>query len=125
VILSALLVLTGLFSSGEHNGGPFAGLYGLSLGEAHEFLFRILQIAVVLHLAGVGIESIKAKDALVPAMITGVKLRRPDEAGADAQRAKTGVLLVALMAALAVSAWLMSSPPSHLAPAAIEHEIDD
>jgi cytochrome b len=125
LILSALLVITGLFSNGEHNGGPFAGLYGLDLGEAHELIFRLLQIVVVLHLAGVAIESVKARDALVPAMITGFKSRRGDEAGANAQRAKSGMLLVALAAALTLSAWLMASPPSHVAPTAIEHENDD
>ncbi|MGD9980553.1 MAG: cytochrome b/b6 domain-containing protein [Hyphomonadaceae bacterium] len=71
LILSALLVFTGLFSSGEHNAGPFAGFFGFDLGEAHEFFFRILQAVVVLHLAGVAIESVRAGDALVPAMISG------------------------------------------------------
>lgn len=125
LILSAVLVFTGLFSSGEHNAGPFAGFFGLDLGEVHEFFFRVLQAVVVVHLAGVAIESVRAHDALVPAMITGVKLRRADEAGGDAQRATIGALLVALTAAIGVSVWLMASPPSPLAGAGIEQEYDD
>ena len=37
------VVVTGLFSGGEDNAGPFAGLWGLELSDAHEVLFRVLQ----------------------------------------------------------------------------------
>lgn len=125
IIVTSPLVISGLFSGGEDNAGPFAGAYGLNLGEAHEALFRVLQVLVVLHIAGVAIESIRARDALVPAMISGVKLRRTDEAGLDARRAGAGMLALALIASLTVSVWLMAQPPSHLGPAAIERVDED
>lgn len=125
LIVSLLVAVTGLFSSGEGAAGPFAGLLGLNLGEAHEALFRVLQVIVVLHVAGVALESVRARDALVPAMISGFKWRRSSEAGVDAKRAKPAALLVAVLTAIAVSTWLIMSPPAHVAPTVIEHEIDD
>ena len=125
LIVTSLLVLTGLFSGGEDNAGPFAGFYGLDLSEAHEAIFRVLQILVVLHIAGVAIETLKTRDALVPAMITGVKLRRAEEAGVNARRAGAGVILIALTGAITVSVWLMAQPPSHLAPAVVERVNED
>jgi cytochrome b len=125
LIVTSLVVITGLFSGGEGNAGPFAGAFGVNFGETHEALFRVLQIIVVLHVAGVAIESVRARDALVPAMITGDKMRRPDEEGAPARRAGAAALALALIAALTVSAWLMASPPPHLSSPAIERAIDD
>lgn len=125
LITTALLVGTGLFSSGEENAGPFAGAFGLDIGEAHEALFRVLQILVVLHVVGVSVETVKTRDPLVPAMITGVKPRRPDEDGIDARRAGVAPLLVALAIAVAVSASLMAAPPAHFGQAPIAHENDD
>lgn len=117
----AAVVVTGLFSGGEDNAGPFESLWGLELSELHELLFRVLQGLVVVHVLGVVVESIKAKDALVPAMITGVKHRRVDEPGADAKRAALASLLIALVLGATASAWLMSQP---LAPVDAEDERD-
>ena len=125
LIISTLVVVTGLFSGGEDNSGPFAGLWGLNLGEAHEALFRALQILVVVHLAGVVVGSLKTKDALVPAMITGSKTRRGDEPGANARRAGVAALLAALIAATVVTASLMMAPPSHLVSGASSAHHDD
>lgn len=108
----AAVVVTGLFSGGEENAGPFAGLWGLELSEAHEILFRVLQGLVVMHVLGVAVETLKAKDALVPAMITGVKRRRIDEPGADAKRAAMPSFLVALVVGSAAAVLLMSQPPA-------------
>lgn len=122
---TALLVVTGLFSGGEDNGGPFAGYWGLNLAETHEALFRVLQGLVVIHLAGVALTSVKTKDALVPAMITGAKTRRGNEPGANARRAGLAALLAAVIAATALSAWLMNTPPSHLTSTGSAAEGDD
>lgn len=110
--VTAGIVFTGLFSGGEANAGPFAGLWGLELSEVHEALFRALQALVVVHILGVVVESLKTKDALVPAMITGAKRRRPDEPGDDAKRAGLVALIVALSAGACVSLALITQPPS-------------
>ena len=73
-----VIVLTGLFSGAEENAGPFAGMWGLELSEVHEAAFRVLQALVVVHVLGVLIETVRAKDALVPAMITGLRPRASD-----------------------------------------------
>ncbi len=107
--LVAGIVVTGLFNDGEHNAGPFAGAIG-DVGEIHELLFRILQAVVVVHLAGVAFETLKTKDALVPAMITGMKARRADEAASDARRAGPVALVAAVTLGAATAVWLASLP---------------
>lgn len=108
--ITAGVVFTGLFSGGEDTSGPFTGLWGLELSEAHEVLFRVLQVLVVVHLVGVVVESVKAKDALVPAMITGSKRLRADEPGEHAKSASRFALIVALVLGIAVSLGLMLQP---------------
>lgn len=104
------VVITGLFSGSDESVGPLAGRWGLELLEVHEFLFRVLQGLVVLHVLGVLIESLKAKDALLPAMITGAKRRREDEPGRDARRAGVLALIIAVLAGVLTSAALVSLP---------------
>ena len=116
------LVFTGLFSGGEDNSGPFAGLWGLQLSEAHEILFRVLQALIVVHVLGVVVGSWKAKDALVPAMITGVKRRSANEPVSDARRASLFALIFAAGLGIAVSAALMSVPPSTIQTTQFVHE---
>lgn len=112
----AAIVVTGLFASGEENAGPFAGFWGLNLSDAHEVLFRILQGLVAVHVLGVVVETLKARDALVPAMITGVKRRRADEPGNDARHASSLSLLLALGAGAIVTLALVSQPPARPVP---------
>lgn len=106
------IVITGLFSGGQENAGPLAGFWGPDLTDAHEILFRALQALVVVHVLGVIVESVKAKDALVPAMITGSKRRRADEPGEAAKRASLAALLLALALGAGAAAALMNLPPS-------------
>lgn len=108
----AAIVVTGLFASGEENAGPFAGLWGLDLADAHEVLFRILQGLVAVHVLGVVVETLKARDALVPAMITGAKRRRADEPGNDARHASTVNLLLALGVGALATFALVAQPPA-------------
>jgi cytochrome b len=121
----AVIVVTGLFSGGEENAGPFAGLWGLELSDVHDVAFRVLQGLVIVHLIGVAVETFKAKDALVPAMITGLKQRRPDEPGANARRAGFLTLIVALGLGAATTAALVSMPPSTLVPSERGGEAED
>jgi cytochrome b len=106
----AVIVVTGLFSGDDLNAGPFAGLWGLELFEAHEAAFRVLQVLVVVHVLGVVVETLRAKDALVPAMITGWKRRTKEESGSDARRAAAGALVAAVLVGAALAAVLMSQP---------------
>lgn len=103
------IVVTGLFNDGEHNAGPFAGALG-DIGEIHELLFRVLQGLIVIHLLGVVFETLKTKDALVPAMITGAKMRRADEAAKPAAKATLPAFLGALALGIATTAVLASLP---------------
>lgn len=107
---TATIVVTGVFSSGEEAGGPFAGMWGIDLGEVHETAFRVLQGLVVLHVLGVIVESWKARDALLPAMFTGSKTRRPDEPGVDASRAGVVAFVLAAGAGLLTAAALWAQP---------------
>lgn len=116
------VVVTGLFSGGEHNAGPFAGAWGLELSELHEALFRLIQALVVVHLLGVLVETLRTKDALVPAMITGSKRRREGEAGEHARPARIASLLVALATAIGVAGALMILPPVQIEAANDENE---
>lgn len=116
------VVVTGLFSGDEGNAGPFAGLWGIELSNAHEVLFRVLQGLVIIHVLGVLVESLKAKDALVPAMITGSKRRRADEPGVDAKRASMIALIVALAAGIAISFALLTQPSANVR---VGSEIDE
>lgn len=109
--VTATVVVTGLFSSHESFAGPFAGVGGLQLSDLHEGAFRVLQALVAVHVLGVVVETFKAKDALVPAMITGSKSRRGDEPGVDARRAGLLALCVAVAAGAGVSAYLVTAPP--------------
>ncbi len=104
------VVVTGLFSGDEGNAGPFSGLWGVELSELHEVLFRVLQGLVAIHILGVVIETVLAKDALVPAMITGAKRRRAQEPGEDAKRAGWVAFALALTVGIAASAALMIQP---------------
>ena len=110
----SVCILTGLFSSGDGLTGPFAGTIGFEMSEVHEVAFRVLQGLVALHLLGVVAESWLAKDALVPAMITGRKTRAEGEPGTDARQAGVPALLVALILGGAVVAglWSLPSPAS-------------
>lgn len=105
----AAIVFTGLFNDGEHNAGPFAGALG-DIGEIHELLFRVLQGLVVIHVLGVVFETLKTKDALVPAMITGNKTRRADEAAKSAAKATLPAFLGALALGIGTTALLASLP---------------
>ena len=85
VIMLVSLIATGvsglfLYGAGDH-AGPLAGLFAgggdawkKPLEEVHEFLANFTVFLVVIHLAGVALESIIHKENLVSAMISGEKV---------------------------------------------------
>jgi cytochrome b len=114
LITTGVIVATGLFSGEDEMRGPFAGL-GPDLSEAHEVAFRVLQALVVVHILGVIVETLRARDPLVPAMIRGWKPRGEGEPGADAKRASAAAFLLALAlgaATTAALAWMTPAAPS-------------
>jgi cytochrome b len=113
----AVIVTAGLFSGGEDNAGPFAGVWGLELSDVHEIAFRVLQGLVALHIFGVVVESWRSRDALLPAMITGGKRRGADERATAARRASPFALIVAVALGLVAFAALASWPASTTAGA--------
>ena len=72
ITVSGLLVL-----GGEENQGPLAGVVRFPLGDAakdvHEFLVYALMAMVVVHVAGVAVESKMGGENLVATMINGDK----------------------------------------------------
>lgn len=120
LLSTALVVVTGLFSASDEMAGPFASVFGTDLSEAHELAFRLLQALVLIHVLGVVVETLLAKDALVPAMVIGYKRRRADEEGSDARRAGAIALLLALALGVATTVALVSVPPSE--PQSATHE---
>ncbi len=84
LIMLLLIGLTGLFLYGiEEAAGPLAGLAGApewledGLEEVHEFLANAMLFLVVVHVAGVLVESRIHHENLVRAMITGRKPANP------------------------------------------------
>lgn len=119
LLVTAVIVVTGLFSQHDEMAGPFAAYGSRDLAEIHEFAFRVLQGLVVIHVLGVVAETIVAKDALVPAMITGVKKRRSDEGARDARRAGMLALIVAVALGAGAAATLNALNPQ---PGAVSGE---
>jgi cytochrome b len=124
LLTTGFIVVSGLFSGEDEMRGPLSGL-GPDLGEVHEAAFVVLQVLVVVHVFGVIVESMKARDPLVPAMIRGWKPRRPDEPGADAKRATMAALLFALALGVATTtalAWLTPASSTYQAQETHEEE---
>lgn len=126
LLTTGFIVVTGLFSGEEDMRGPLAGL-GPDLSEAHEIAFRVLQALVVIHVLGVIVETVKARDPLTPAMIRGWKPRRADEPGADAARASAVALVFALALGAVTTASLILMTPSPSGYQSVEgsYETDD
>jgi cytochrome b len=111
LLTTAVIVATGLFSEGHGADGPFAAYGPEEISEVHEIAFRVLQALVVVHILGVIVETVTAKDALVPAMVRGWKRRRADEPGTNARRASPAMFALALVLGLATSVILIAANP--------------
>lgn len=115
MLTTGFIVVSGLFSGEAEMRGPLSG-YGPDLSDVHEGAFRVLQALVVIHILGVIFETVKARDALVRAMIRGWKLRQAEEHGADAKRATPAALLFALALGAATTVtlvWLTPTAPAY------------
>lgn len=114
----AILLMLGLVLSlgvtgmivlgGEEGFGPLAGMVGIGQGVAvhhwHDFLAWALLAVVVLHLAGVVLESVLQRQNLPRAMVTGQKLA--EEGEAEPHNAATTGRVMLLAIGLFAAAWI-------------------
>jgi cytochrome b len=106
VTLLAMVLATataGLFSATRRGqGGPFAGLLGgEGLSGIHETLGNLMIFLVILHLCGVALHYLVARDNIIGAMITGRK--RLDAAAATAEPPLVSLWRAVVPAALALA----------------------
>lgn len=109
LLVVSAVVVTGLMSEGEQEGGPLALVFGVNLSELHEVSFRVLQGLVAIHLIGVAVTSWATRDNLTGAMVTGRKAR-PAGSAHDARPAKPVAFIIAAVLAAAAAGGLMLMP---------------
>jgi cytochrome b len=115
MLATAVQVGLGLISTDEDgfNQGPLANLVSLntsdSARELHETMFYVLLALIALHVAAILFYRIVHHKKLVGAMITG---RTEAEAGVEPLRpVRWWVALLCLLAALAVTRWVIAGAP--------------
>jgi cytochrome b len=102
----AVLAASGVLAmSGVEKLGPFAGLVDFATGNGaarlHTLLAWLVLALVALHLAGVALESLLARENLVRAMIDGRKTVTPDKSVQPLCRARP-VLALAVLAGVGI-----------------------
>jgi len=108
--LTATVAITGLVAlGGEERHGPLTGLFSFSTGAQFHEIHGILALSMVgliaLHLAGVIVESLAAKENLVRAMISGHKRRPGALRNATVSPRHGWVALVLATATVAYGLW--------------------
>lgn len=103
LVLGLLAGLSGMITlAGQEGQGPLAAWVPYRAGEAfkevHEALASIMLGVVVLHLAGVALESWRHRENLPRAMVTGLKEGAPD-AAAPSRRWFSALLLIVAVGA--------------------------
>ena len=109
--LITLQVLTGLFSNDDiFIEGPLAYLIdydtSIAITGIHELIFKLLMLTIILHLAGVAFHQRVCKEKLIQAMFHGRKARKSETLLPQPSR-PTALLVLALAAAIGISAWLL------------------
>ena len=102
LVLLSLLGVSGLVLYGaDEHAGPLAGMMaGVGPGvvdfseEAHEFFANLTIFLVIIHLAGVAVESILHKENLVWAMVSGYKRAEEAEPPASSRSLGKGASLL-------------------------------
>ncbi len=114
VLLGLIISITGLITFGlEEQHGPLKGLFNFTTGhwfhELHMTLANILMYLVIVHIAGVLIESFLHRENLIISMLTGNK-NIPDNQPFSPvnNRTKTAFLLLTLIVLFSIY-WLKDS----------------
>ena len=103
VALLALGLLAGASGWLAYNDS-FASYGGEAFEEIHEALAAAMLAVVLLHVAGVAVSSLVHRENLPRAMVTGLKLGRPDEAITSARP----LAVVAMLAWVSACAWWLA-----------------
>jgi cytochrome b len=101
---------TGLFSATRRGmGGPFVGVIGgEGLSDIHEALGNLMIFLVILHLCGVALHYVFARENVVGAMITGRKRLDAGAASAEPPLVTAWRAIVPAALAIALGAYLWS-----------------
>ena len=108
---------TGLFSATRRGmGGPFAGVIGgEGLSDVHETLGNLMIFLIILHLFGVALHYLVARDNIIGAMITGRKRLDAAIASTEPPLVSLWRAVIPAVLAIALGAYLWSQ--AHLAAA--------
>ncbi len=114
LLASAVTAGSGLFASEDGLAGPLVDTVprgvAHAISELHEGLASAMLALVILHVAGVAVESLLTRDNLVRAMITGRKEIRPEEARAVAEARPAPAWRAAMALGLSMAlTWLLIS----------------
>ncbi|MCE1237543.1 MAG: cytochrome b/b6 domain-containing protein [Hyphomicrobiales bacterium] len=100
--LAAVMGISGLFNADYPDRMLIDGPFAAKLSDAavhlahriHSIGFKLLELAVLLHVAAVGFHAVVKKDPLIPAMVTG---RKPPGDYVDAAKATPGSIVAAIV----------------------------
>ncbi len=104
----ATVVVSGLFASDDGIGGPFAGAFGEFLSDIHGGLANIVMTLVVVHVAGVLVESALTGENLTAAMWRGWKRWPHPHPANDARMVPMWRALLAAAASAGFVWWLVA-----------------